>query len=118
MTIDSHFEHRGESAGMKNLKEAAHRFCEEAYSMGSHVAKEISSGKGAEAVGGAVRQAQAHPREALIAGGTGALLATAVIADSPLIIGAAGCGAVLGGLTLVGEWAQNEVGKLTKQAGL
>lgn len=65
-----------------------------------------------------VKNVKAHPVESALGGACLVLVGVGVAAESPVLIGLAGVGAVSSGLFVAGEWAKDELNKVTKSAGL
>lgn len=86
----------------------------------SEIAKTENAFKtnGGPMLANAIKGAKEHPAEAALGGTCLVLTGIGVLAESPVLIGAAGCGAVCTGVFVGGEWALGEVNKATKNAGL
>ncbi|MBX9720220.1 MAG: hypothetical protein K2X81_02400 [Candidatus Obscuribacterales bacterium] len=110
------FEHGHESSKHSAKEQMTHL----SQALWSEMAKTENAFKtnGGPMLASAMKGAKDHPAEAALAGTCLILTGVGVLAESPVLIGAAGVGAVCTGVFVAGEWALGEVNKVTKNAGL
>ncbi len=97
----------GRSQGMRALN----NLFEDAYSLGRQTVGDLQK-YGPGMLNNVVEEVKKDPRKGLEAVAVLGLTATAVAAESPVIIGVASAGAILGGIHLMGEACANEANKM------
>lgn len=97
----------GRSQGMRALN----NLFDDAYSLGKRTVGDFQK-HGPQMINGVVEEIKKDPRKGVEAVAVLGLTATAVAAESPVLIGLASAGAILGSIHLAGESCANEAKKL------